>query len=501
MNAPARRVPEGGNPLRVLMFGYCFYERAKEPAIGVYKRLLRIGTELVARGHRVDLHIVHLFDDVRFSDPLVELAARTPGFSFVELPIVDIRKSPEAAEWNLRCYADCIAESQPDVVLIGEIPLGGDLLASSLAAAQSGVPVVVVDNTYCPPSVEWMAAQHGPLCDGLLLVGPSSHEMHPAPPGVHYAPPFAPSPSDLPAPVVEGLAADGPCITVLGYDPAVRQLGLELASALSPCGGQVVVISSDPTGTADLAAARGLGTVVLPLPPPSEELLFALLRASRLAIVKGGFMQVTECLSLGTPVVAFRYGGSFSLGLVPESSRRFVVAARDATATADVVAGAGALLVGGRADGVHEGPLPGIGMAADAVERVARTSLRATTADCERLGISAVAVTNALRTWWGGEVAVTGVRATHVKGDGAFHGYAVVVHATMGDERRSVLVLCRVFGSQDEAAAAVAARDGGAPAGPYIEGPLIVERWQDDEGRWLGEQALPWRRQPAEAAG
>ncbi len=97
-------------------------------------------------------------------------AAATPGFSFVDLPIVDIRQKPEAADWNLRCYAGCIAATGPDVILIGEIPLGGDLLASSLAAAQSGVPVIVVDDAYCPPSVEWMAAQHGPLSDALLLV-------------------------------------------------------------------------------------------------------------------------------------------------------------------------------------------------------------------------------------------------------------------------------------------------------------------------------------------
>jgi hypothetical protein len=487
-------------PLRVLMFGYCFFRKGMEPAIGVYKRLVRVGMELVARGHRVDMHIVHLFDDDLYTDPLIERASKAASFSFLDLPIKDIRRSPETADWNFHCYTGCIADVRPDVIVVGEVPLLGDLLAQALAAVHSRAPVVVIDNTYCSLSVSFMAAQHGPLADALVLVGPSAHELQPAPPFVHYAPPFAPSPDRLARPSVEGLAADGPTMTVLGYDPAVRELGLQLALELGVDCGQVVVVGPDPDAATRHAASLGLSGKVVPLAPPSEELLFSLLHHSRLAVVKGGFMQVTECLSLGTPVVAYRYGGSFSLGLIPEVSRRYVVGAKGTTASPELVAAARALLAGGMEDRVHDGPMDGVGAAADAVESAARAGVRSAVADCEGVGISRRAMAGAVRSWWGEGAELVDVRCTQIRDDESFRAYATVVHLTIGRESRSTVLLCRVYGSAGDAADAAEAAPmaGDGPGGRYVEECLLVERWQEDDGFWPGEHVLPWRKKVAE---
>jgi hypothetical protein len=470
-----------GTPLTVMMFGYCFNVEGEQRLIGVYKRLVRVGMELVRRGHVVHLNVS---GGRNYSDPLIELARRSPGFSFVDLALRLDR--PDDAEWNLAVHRDAIMQVRPDVVLVGDVPLAGAILQASIATTQCGVPMVVAENLYAAKTVADRLLGQGSYADGLLLVGPSSHEMRPVPPVVYYAPPFAPAPEEMDAVAIDELLEHEPEIVVLGYDPSVAQLGLQLARALGPAHQPVVVITADAEGVRSFAESISLPpSAVTTLPPVTENQLFALLRAARLAVVKAGFMQMSECLALGTPVVALRYS-DFEVGWLPTRSQRLVVSARDTTPTWAVVNGARRLLGSPHDAGeVHEGPLDGTSAAADCVEQVAAGGLRSTTADAARIGIAPEIVERALRSWWSpAAVELTMLRCNSIRGFESLEVFAAVAHARCDGEVRAPALAIWLFDTAMDARQRWDAFPDDRRRAAYQEERLIVERW-------AGESVLP----------
>jgi hypothetical protein len=110
---------------------------------------------------------------------------------------------------------------------------------------------------------------------------------------------------------------------VLAYDQKVLRLGLSLLKALadveavfiSPAVEQVRdKLSELPAAIA--ARARAIAT-------PEDSLLFGLLQLARCAVTKCGYMQVTESLSLHTPVIGIYYPGYYSFDHLPGPLKKF----------------------------------------------------------------------------------------------------------------------------------------------------------------------------------
>jgi len=313
---------------------YCFGDYQGQSLIGVYKRGLRVALELANRGHEI---VFFCTGREAFQDDLTRHAERT--FTFIDIPF-EVAAFEDAARGRRRFLQE-ITAIDPDIIVVGEAPLSGAMLETALCGVELGIPVAILDNAYNPAMVEAFLQQVGTIADGCVLTGPSSHHLPDSPPHVRQVPPLVDADPHAARALVEdlGLQPDR-LVTVLGYDAKVQQVGLALARSLIDVGAQMVFVSrdSDPrkavlerVGGDGEVAARGIGI-------QEEHVLFGLLALSRLAIVKYGFMQVTECLSLHTPVVAVYHEGPTWLDFLPEVGRRFAYVTRRADADQTTVA-------------------------------------------------------------------------------------------------------------------------------------------------------------------
>src|SRR5262245_66670249 len=98
-----------------------------------------------------------------------------------------------------------------------------------------------------------------------------------------------------------------------------------------------------------------LRTRVRIVPIPADPVLFGVVQLSRLAIAKYGYMQVSECLALRTPVVAVYHEGNTWVDRLPVRCQRFVWPTREADDRA--IAAATRLLHTdpGEMDDIHNG--------------------------------------------------------------------------------------------------------------------------------------------------
>jgi glycosyltransferase involved in cell wall biosynthesis len=252
--------------------------------MGVLKRCARLIAHF-APG-TVEPHVIN-FGPVPAGDPLLD--GVLPRVSMHRLGI-----GPEGAA--LRRLLDHV---RPDVVVLGEGPGGGMMSRTSRAARAAGIPQVCVENYYGPAQPERFV-RYSPGVDEWFLLGlPESGRYGRITDRAVLAPPLlAPAPARLP---------DEVTLTILGYDPAVARLGLELLARL-------------PRGsTARLLRApgphlRGGNGRVEELALPDEGALRGYLSATRMVACKSGFQQMVEALALGTPVVAREADGG-----VPEA--------------------------------------------------------------------------------------------------------------------------------------------------------------------------------------
>ena len=191
--------------------------------------------------------------------------------------------------------------------------------------------------------------------------------------------------------------------------------------------------------------------------PPPDPVLFGLLEIAGSAVTKGGFMQVTETLSLRTPVIAFWYDLDYSAAQLPEVLRPFTHPTRQAEADAATVAAARAFLrLGAELTAVHDGGFGAAGMAAEFIEGLSRTPRPDASADAARLGFTARRMRQALRRLDPSPV-VHQIRASHLRTMADHDLYTVLCECTLGGERRFVRLWGRVFrgGARTAAAAAL----------------------------------------------
>ena len=352
--------------MRVLFITYCFGDVSGQALIGVYKRGLRIALELHDRGHEV------LFDCTgrgTYHDDLTDLADQRLQFVDLNLDAVDEEGLERSRERALQAMSRC----RPDLVVVGEAPMLGTLLEATLCAVELGIPVALLDNAYGAHAVPYFLRNHGGMMDAVVLTGPSCTHAQAAPPHVRQVPPFVTTASSEAAQLVErlGLRRDR-LVCVLAYDSKVEGLGFSLVERLDAPDVDVLFLSRSPEESERTAARlpaelRARVRVLGLLPDP---LLFGLIELSRLAVVKCGFMQVTECLALRTPVICAYHDSATWLRWVPRAYLPFVhIADHDEADRATLAAAARLFDVPERAMySIHDGSFDATASAADFLE-------------------------------------------------------------------------------------------------------------------------------------
>jgi hypothetical protein len=399
--------------MRILFVAYCMIDNENgDSLIGVYKRSLRIGLELAGRGHEIWMFCT---GRERFRDAATTLAEGQIRFFDIRWEVL---LSPSIA-LRRRYYRQAFRRLKPDLVVVGEVPLAGTLLESTLCAVGLGIPVVVLDNAYSPELAELFVKSHGPMADGLVLTGPSLFHMQDPPPYYCAAPPF-----------VEGSGAEADAllgqlglrakrlITVLGYERKAELLATQMLPKLGEC--EAVFLSAQPNEAGERLAAlpEAIRKNVRVLGPPAEPVLFSLLRRSSLVIGKCGFMQVSECLALGTPFIGVQYRGCFSFSVLHRRARRFVHSTTSIEADRETTRAAVRFLKTSPREMacLHDNRFGGTALVADFLERLPRTPRGETTAECERLGYSREMVQAAVEQLRGSAAArVHWVRATRLR--------------------------------------------------------------------------------------
>jgi hypothetical protein len=352
--------------MRVLFVTYCFGDDSRQTLVGVYKRGLRIALELHERGHEV------LFDCTgrgTYRDDLTLLAEQRIRFVDLHLNLVenDLQRSRERAR-------QAMSRCRLDLIVVGEAPLAGTLLEATLCAVELGIPVAVLDNAYNEHAAREFFQNHRGMVDAVVLTGPSCAHAKAPPSHLHQVPPFVTSAPTEAADLVEtalGLRAER-LVCVLGYDAKVERLGFSLLERLDAPDASFVFVSRRPQEAKRRAAGlpADLRTRVRVLELVPDRLLFGLIELAGLAVVKYGFMQVTECLALRTPVICAYHEGATWLNLLPKACQSFVhVADQDAADPATLTAAETLLDVRDEAmRSIHDGGFDAAAQAADFLE-------------------------------------------------------------------------------------------------------------------------------------
>lgn len=242
----------------------------------------------------------------------------------------------------------------PDRVVVCDAPLGGPLLEATLCAVEDGIPVVLIDNLYNPHFPLYFCGMHGPVADGIVLTGLSSCYTEYGPSYLAQVPPLL----DLDAPGAQAFLGrvTRPLLTVLAYDPRALSLGLNVATAL---GSEVtpLFVSPDPE-----SVRLRVGPYARVVAPPDDAVLSGVLQRSALVVGKCGFLQLTECLALGTPFMGLFYDTYYNPSDLPAPCQEMLHITSSAAAAPDTVEGARRLLSGQfpSAGAVHDGGSGGI---------------------------------------------------------------------------------------------------------------------------------------------
>lgn len=300
--------------MRFFFVTYCFASPGEEALIGVYKRGLRLALELAGRGHEV---VFFCPGRESYRDPLT--AAAPSRLTFLDLPELEQASEERQREILRRRLGDLA----PDQVVVGEAPLDGEMLEVTLSAVELRIPVTLLDNAYRPGLVDLFMQYVGAVADAAVVTGLSSCHTRHRWPGLCQVAPFVDPRAEAGA--LLGLRGRR-VIVVLAYDEKVERLGVGLLAELDDPEVEAVFIGRRAEGPDDYLDALGEAwrERLRVLEPPDDPTLFSLLALARLAIVKYGFMQVTECLALGTPVIAVFHEGLHWHRQMPPASRELI---------------------------------------------------------------------------------------------------------------------------------------------------------------------------------
>ncbi|HEX4966716.1 MAG TPA: glycosyltransferase [Thermoanaerobaculia bacterium] len=373
--------------MRFLLATYCFARTNGEAQIGVYKRSLRLALEMIGRGHEV---VVFCPGHEDYGDALTRLL--DSRVRYVEIPFT--RPDLLGARQNRRVFRRALRQIRPDVVVVGEAPLAGTLLETTLAAIELGIPVAMLDNVYnpCVTGLAWRS--FGGMMDAVILNGPNSFHLpeKETPRRMLQVSPYVEVWREEASRLLAELGLCGErLVVVLGYDSEVLSFGLSLMEALSAQGFEALVVVSRWTGEEErLAKSRQAPGRVRIIHPPADPVLFGLVERARLAVVKYGYMQVTECMTLRTPAVVVYRGSVPWLRQLPPGFEPFLHVVQPGAASREAVGGAHRLLALDRSTmpaAGHAGCAGAAAMAVRFLEKLERASSEIGEA-CSQLGFT-----------------------------------------------------------------------------------------------------------------
>ncbi|MGH8883715.1 MAG: hypothetical protein ACRDYX_00775 [Egibacteraceae bacterium] len=384
--------------MRVLLVAYCFIRENRQSMIGVYKKCMRVANALTDRGHEV---VLAHSGGQNYSDELTEKVRRR--ITTVSLPSFDAGDGQLGLDETGRtrnAILEQFGAVQPDLVVLGGTPLSGMFLEAALCTAELGFPLAILENAYSPLIVWGFCVENGPIADGLVLNGPSSFHSPRPPAHLCQVPPFIDLGSETERGAASrtlGLGGDR-LITVLAYDTKVEKIALDLAIRFKGSGCEMVLVSRRPEPLQRRLTTLDSDITTKAIAPPSEPVLFNLLRRSRLAIIKYGFAQLTEALALRTPVLAVYYGGPRWLGHTPRSCHKFVHVTSDDDTGPQVATAARKLMDTDPEEmaQIHTGGFAAAEETARFLEKLYVRGLRDTSAECAERGFSQERVATAL---------------------------------------------------------------------------------------------------------
>jgi hypothetical protein len=428
--------------MRVLFVTYCFGDFTGQALIGVYKRSLRVAMEMWDRGHEV---VFYCTGREQYEDDLTRLAETR--FQFIDLGFEEAAFA--AAEENRSRFFIGMQRLDLDLVVIGEAPLAGALLEATLCAVELSVPVVFLDNAYNPIAADEFCRKHGGMADGIVLTGPSCHHTSRDRSWLKQVPPFIESAS-LAASRFVGLTNRN-VVTVLAYDNKVGQVALKVLKQLGDRDIEYVILTRRPEAFSGELDELGsdVAARVRVIGQPPDPIMFGLLELSRLAIVKYGYMQVTECLALHTPVIAVYHEGPTWVEYLPPMSRSFIHVAEEADES--TVAAARSLMKRdpGDMDGIHRGGFAAAKQTAEFLEQLPRAPRLDTVDLSASLGFGEVAVQTALASAIGSQTFRTDtVRAMHLRSGADGDVYSLLCGCTIGGTTRYLRLWARRYKSR-----------------------------------------------------
>lgn len=269
--------------------------------LGVLKRCLRLIAGMP--DGLIEPHLLN-FGRLPASDPLVsQVLSRTQVHHITSDDETEIH--------------DLFGKIHPDVIVLGEGPGNGKMLELSRAALQAGIPQVCIENYYGPGQPQHYKKEN-PWLDRWLLLGlPLEAAYGRITPHAELVPPLLPAVNGSSAP-------DTADMTILGYDPTVARLGIDLLHRL-PHGTRARLIYGDglKKQLVDLREETRRLHVDF-VEPPSEQQLRRYLAGSRIVVCKSGFQQMVECLAAGTPAIAYDAPGGVPEILLAGQMRPYV---------------------------------------------------------------------------------------------------------------------------------------------------------------------------------
>jgi hypothetical protein len=287
--------------------------------------------------------------------------------------------------------------------------------------------------------------------DGVVLTGPTcTHAPDPSPQLAQVAPLVSGDRRGADRLLRSTGLSTGRIAVVLGYDARTELLGFSLVERLrDPDVGFVFV-----TRRAAEARRRAAGLPsdvrarVRILDLLSDELLFGVIELADLAVVKYGFMQVTESLALRTPVICAFHEGATWVDLLPDVCASFVHVCDGESADASTVEAATRFLRVDRDElrAIHDGGFDAVAEAADFLERLPRAR-RSDAWQPVDGHLPAADVHAAVRAILGRGATAPLVRSMRIRSSPALELHALVCRSSVDGSERVVRLWARRYPS------------------------------------------------------
>lgn len=291
-------------PLSVLFLTYSAVSDApgKTAFLGVLKRCLRLITGI--HNHPIVPHLLN-FGSLPTEDPLIrEVFPHIHNHTVYE-------------QDGIQAYHQLFDAIEPDIVVLGEGPGSGNMLALSQVALQRGIPQVCIENYYGPGQPQHYKKEN-PWIDRWLLLGlPFDNTYGRITPNAELVPPLLPAANGL-------HMHDEVEVTILGYDSTVAQLGIQLLHKL-PTHTSARLVYSQALKKHLYSIKEQTRTLNITLAElPSEQELRHYLETSKIVVCKSGFQQMVECLATGTPAIAYDAPGGVPPILLADPMRPYI---------------------------------------------------------------------------------------------------------------------------------------------------------------------------------